>query len=73
MVSLANEKGVQVPVKVTDNRDGTFKVEFTATTLGIYTASVLFSGQPVPKSPFKITIHSAIDVSKVVVKGLPES
>lgn len=69
VVSLTNERGLQVPHKKTDNKDRTYRVEFTAQTIGVYTATITFSGQPVPKSPFKISITSGVDVSKVKVYG----
>ena len=72
-VILNDDKGGSVPVKVINKNDGTFQVEFTVTMTGIYTAIVMFANQPVPKNPFKITVQSGVDVSKVVVKGLPES
>jgi len=72
-ITVTSEKGTPVPVKVTDNKDGTFKVEFTVTTVGVYTATVLFASQPVPRSPFTITAQSSVEISKVLVKGLEES
>jgi hypothetical protein len=72
-VTLTNEKGVSVPFKLVDNKDLTYRVEFEATTVGLYTTNVTFAKQPTPGSPYKIKVESSIDLSKVQVKGLPES
>lgn len=69
VVALTTDKGLQVQYKKTDNKDRTYRVEFTAQTSGVYTATITFLGQPVPKSPFKISVTSGVDVSKVRVYG----
>lgn len=69
-MKLTSESGVQVPVRVVDNKDKTFKVEFNPDVVGTLTATVSYANQPVPKSPFRVT---SVDVSKVVVKELPSS
>ena len=45
-----------------------------ATVVGIYTLTVTYTGQPVPRSPFKITVEGGFgggvaDASKVKVYG----
>ena len=72
-VTISDEKGVNVPVKMVDNKDKTYRVEFQATTVGNYTANVSFANQAIPTSPHKITVLSGTDVTKVTVKDLPES
>jgi Filamin/ABP280 repeat len=72
-IKLTNEQGLTIMAKIIDNKDRTYRVEFEATSIGTYTATVTFSSQPVPGSPFKITVVPSIDVGKVQVKGLPES
>lgn len=70
MVSLTTESGAQVPVNITDNKDKTYRVEFNPNTVGTLSAVVSYANQPVPKSPFKVSVA---DVSKVHVKELPAS
>ena len=67
---LVDDKGKDVPVKTTDNKDGTFTVEYEPTTPGMYTVQVYFAEKEIPKSPIKVKVESSIDVSKVTVKGL---
>jgi len=72
-VTLVDGKNTPVPFKLVDNKDKTFRVEFQATVVGLYTLTVTFSGQPVPRSPFKITVEGGVggvaDASKVKVYG----
>ncbi|CAH1784407.1 unnamed protein product [Owenia fusiformis] len=72
-IALVDEKGLDVPVKTTDNGDGTFKIEYEPKTVGTYQASVYFAEQAIPKSPIKINVEPSIDVSKVRVEGLEPS
>ncbi|GFN93495.1 filamin-a-like [Plakobranchus ocellatus] len=69
-VGLTDEKGMDVPVKTTDNQDGTFTVEYEPKTPGKYTVLVLFANKEVPQSPIKVQVEPSIDVSKVKVVGL---
>ena len=56
-----------VPSKLQDNHDGTFKVEFAPEDLKPIYASIFFQGQPLPKNPYKITL-STDEVSDKGVK-----
>jgi len=75
VVQLVNDRGMPVPYQMTDNKDKTFRVQFQPTTPGLLTASVFFSGQAVPKSPFSISVHPGVtnDLSKIFVHGLPDT
>lgn len=72
-IALIDEQGKDVPVNVIDNQDGTFTIEYEPKNPGMYTVSVYFGGQEIPKSPIKVKIESSIDVSKVRVIGLEPS
>ncbi|RUS81267.1 hypothetical protein EGW08_010971 [Elysia chlorotica] len=72
-VGLTDEKGMDVPVKTTDNQDGTFTVEYEPKSPGKYTVLVLFANKEVPQSPIKVQVEPNIDVSKVKVVGLEPS
>ena len=72
-VGLTDEKGMDVPVKTTDNQDGTFTVEYEPKSPGKYTVLVLFADKEVPQSPIKVQVEPSIDVSKVKVVGLEPS
>ena len=70
-VTLTTGEGQPVPVKVIDNHDRTYRVEFEPTTLGTYNSNVTFAGQMTPDSPYRINVQP--DTSKVRVTDLPES
>ena len=55
-IALSDEKGVDTPVRTTDNGDNTFRIDFTPTTVGMYTANVFFADQEIPSSPYKIKV-----------------
>lgn len=75
-MSLSNEQGQSVPVKLIDNHDRTYRVEFEPTSVGQYSAVVTFAGQRTPSSPYRIDVQPAVlaptDVSKVRVTDLPQ-
>ncbi|XP_064175353.1 filamin-C-like isoform X3 [Anguilla rostrata] len=56
--------------EIIDNHDYSYTVKYTAIQHGNMTISVSYGGNPVPKSPFNITVASALDLSKVKVQGL---
>ena len=72
-VTLTDANGVAVPFKLIDNKDKTYRVEFQATVSGVLTANVTYAGQAATDSPYRINVESAVDLSKVQVKGLPDS
>ena len=70
---MTTEQGANVPLKVIDNHDGTYRVEFEPTTVGMYNANVKFAGQITPASPYKVNVQpAAVDTSKVRVTNMPE-
>ena len=72
-VGLTDERGVDVPVKTTDKKDGTFTVEYEPKTPGMYTVMVYFADKEIPQSPIKIKVEPSIDVSGIKVEGLEPS
>jgi len=68
--------GEVIPVRVVDNHDGTYRVEFEATSVGQYNTAVTFAGQLTPASPYKINVQQptlAADASKVRITDMPQS
>jgi len=72
-VILTDAQGQQIPVRIIDNKDKTYRVEFEAHVPGVLSANVTFASLAVPRSPFTINVQSEIDLSKVQVRGLPNS
>ena len=72
-VDLTDERGVDVPIKTIDNKDGTFTVEYEPKTPGVYTAMIYFAEQEIPQSPIKVKVEPSIDTSGIKVEGLEPS
>lgn len=72
-MSLVSESGVDIPLRVTDNVNGTFSVDYVVTNPGLYTANISYGGKAVPQSPIKIQVQPHIDISKIKVDGLEPS
>jgi len=73
-VELVTAEGQSVPVKVIDNHDRTYRVEFEPTTPGTYKTNVMFAGHRTPDSPYHVNVQlPAVDTSKVRVTDLPDS
>uniref|UniRef100_A0A3Q4M2X6 Filamin C, gamma a (actin binding protein 280) n=1 Tax=Neolamprologus brichardi TaxID=32507 RepID=A0A3Q4M2X6_NEOBR len=56
--------------EIIDNHDYSYTVKYTALQQGNMTISVTHGGDPIPKSPFHITVSPAMDIGKVKVEGL---
>ncbi|XP_041964970.1 filamin-C-like isoform X2 [Alosa sapidissima] len=58
--------------EIIDNHDYSYTVKYTALYQGNLSISVTHGGDPIPKSPFNITVAPPLDTSKVKVQGLNE-
>ncbi|KAJ8411391.1 hypothetical protein AAFF_G00173970 [Aldrovandia affinis] len=56
--------------EIIDNHDYSYTVRYTAVQKGTLTITVTHGGDPIPKSPFNITVAPALDLNKVKVQGL---
>ncbi|XP_050427022.1 filamin-A isoform X1 [Adelges cooleyi] len=71
-VNLLNEKGVNVPLQVNDNEDGSFLIDYVPPTPGVYNLNCTYGGSKVPNCPIKIPVQPQVDLSKVKVDGLEQ-
>nr|XP_022299044.1 filamin-A-like isoform X13 [Crassostrea virginica] len=69
-IALTDGNGRDVPVKTTDQKNGTFKVEYEPVNPGTYVVAVYFAEKEIPSSPIKVPVEASIDLSKVKVVGL---
>lgn len=69
-MNLVNDKGMNVPLQVNDNEDGSFLIDYVPTSTGVHSLNCTYGGVKVPVSPIKINVQSPVDVSKVKVEGL---
>ncbi|XP_076861287.1 filamin-C isoform X11 [Brachyhypopomus gauderio] len=56
--------------EIIDNHDYSFTVRYTAIQQGNMSISVSHGGDPIPRSPFTITVAPSLDLSKVKIQGL---
>uniref|UniRef100_A0A3B3ZQH0 Calponin-homology (CH) domain-containing protein n=1 Tax=Periophthalmus magnuspinnatus TaxID=409849 RepID=A0A3B3ZQH0_9GOBI len=56
--------------EIIDNHDYSYTVKYTALQQGNMAITVLHGGDPIPKSPFHITVSPQLDLTKVKVEGL---
>ncbi|KAI7811689.1 filamin-C [Triplophysa rosa] len=58
--------------EIIDNHDYSYTVKYTALHQGEMAIMVTHGGDPIPKSPFNITVAPPLDLGKVKVQGLNE-
>ncbi|XP_052400032.1 filamin-C isoform X1 [Carassius gibelio] len=58
--------------EIIDNHDYSYTVKYTALHQGEMAIMVTHGGDPIPRSPFKITVAPPLDLGKVKVQGLNE-
>ncbi|KAI2800805.1 hypothetical protein BLOT_012377 [Blomia tropicalis] len=59
----------EVETKITDNKDGTYKVKYTPDKLGKHTVQVNYGGVSISKSPFRVEVGGVADPSKIKLYG----
>lgn len=73
-VHLINEETKQeIPVKLTDNGDRTYTVDYGTSYSGVHAVTLHYGGVKVPSTPIKFKVHPNVDVSKIKVDGLEPS
>ncbi|XP_071358744.1 filamin-C-like isoform X7 [Trachinotus anak] len=56
--------------EIIDNHDYSYTIRYTAVQQGNMSITVCHGGDPIPKSPFNISVAPPLDLSKVRVQGL---
>ncbi len=51
------------------NTDGTYNVSFKSYEIGPHEIDILWGGEPIPNSPYKVEMARPLDISKVSVQG----
>ncbi|CAN0094806.1 unnamed protein product, partial [Bubo scandiacus] len=72
-VQFGGAGGQNPPVRdfeVIDNHDYSYTVKYTPTLQGPLAVVVTYGGDPVPKSPFPVTVAPPLQLGKVKVQGL---
>ncbi|XP_051516060.1 filamin-A-like [Myxocyprinus asiaticus] len=58
---------------IINNHDGTHTVKYTPVQQGNMGVSVTYGGDPIPKSPFAVSVAPSLDLSKVKLAGLGDT
>ncbi|XP_048403876.2 filamin-B isoform X1 [Stegostoma tigrinum] len=68
-VAVLGPKGLIVPAEAIDNGDGTHTVSYTPSLEGLYSVSVQYGDEDIPRSPFRVKVLPTHDASKVKASG----
>lgn len=69
-VKLSDEKGKELPTKLSNHGDGTYTVDYVAPAPGEHKVNVSFAGKDIPQCPIKVSVKPQADTSKIKVNGL---
>ncbi|XP_038628402.1 filamin-B isoform X2 [Tachyglossus aculeatus] len=64
-----SDSGAKAQVQVEDNKDGTYAVTYLPLSAGMYTLTMKYGGEQVPKFPARVKIEPAVDTSKIRAFG----
>ncbi|XP_006811450.2 filamin-C-like [Saccoglossus kowalevskii] len=67
--SVLSPTNQPISCDIDDNKDGTFDASYYPKELGPHTVDIRYGGYPIPKTPIKVPVKPAIDVSKINVYG----
>ncbi|KAF7253753.1 Filamin-C [Varanus komodoensis] len=68
-VRVINPSGAKTDTYITDNGDGTYRVQYTPYEDGVHLVEVTYDDVPVPKSPFRVGVTEGCDPSRVRAYG----
>ncbi|XP_069142475.1 filamin-A-like isoform X2 [Argopecten irradians] len=68
-IGLAINGPVEAQINCNDNRDGTLTVDYLPTKPGDYDVNISFADQPIPGSPFNVSIKNPVNPAKVQCYG----
>nr|XP_033781692.1 filamin-B isoform X2 [Geotrypetes seraphini] len=68
-VEAVSDTGSKAEVSMQDNKDGIQAVTYMPLSAGMYTLSMKYGGEDVPKFPARVKIDPAVDTSRIKVVG----
>ncbi|XP_043944575.1 filamin-C isoform X3 [Protopterus annectens] len=66
---IVNPSGAKTETFITDNKDGTYHVQYTAYEDGVHIVEVLYDDVALPKSPYRVSVTEGCDPSRVRAYG----
>ncbi|XP_066474120.1 filamin-B isoform X1 [Tiliqua scincoides] len=67
--NVISEEEQDIDFAIIPNANDTFTVKYTPPAAGRYTVKVLFAGEEIPTSPFRVKVEPSHDASKVKAEG----
>lgn len=68
-MEAVSDSGSKAEVYIQDNSDGTHSISYVPMFAGMYTMSMKYGGEQVPKFPARVKIDPSVDTSKIKVFG----
>ncbi|XP_058480403.1 filamin-C isoform X4 [Solea solea] len=68
-IEIISDSGAKAEVHVKNNSDGTYSITYIPKFHGMYTITIKYGGQAVPKFPTRLQVDPAVDTSGVKVYG----
>ncbi|XP_077449767.1 filamin-C-like isoform X2 [Stigmatopora argus] len=68
-VYISNPSGANTDAYISEQVDGTRRVEYTPLEDGVHAIAVLLDDEPLPKSPFRVSVSEGCDPSRVRAYG----
>ncbi|KAG7498107.1 filamin-C-like isoform X2 [Solea senegalensis] len=68
-IEIISDSGAKAEVHVQNNGDGTYSITYIPKFHGMYTITIKYGGQAVPKFPTRLQVDPAVDTSGVKVYG----
>ncbi|RDD41359.1 Filamin-A [Trichoplax sp. H2] len=69
MIIVEDVKGNEADVSIVDNRDDTFTVTYTPWVPDFYIITIIFGGENIPRSPYRVRVDPSWDASKCTADG----
>lgn len=69
-VKITRPDGYHVPINFTDNKDGSFTVDYCVPEPGVYKVDMTYDGIKVDQCPNEINVLPHVDISKIKINGL---
>ena len=68
-VKIVGPNGVNEPVNIVDNGDGTYSAEYIPLRAGQYVIQINYGGRAIPEAPFRVAVDPAPDAGAVRLAG----
>lgn len=68
-IKVIGPRGINLPVNILDNADGTFTCDYIPTKPGAYNITISYGGKTISGAPYKVNVDPAPDAGAVRLAG----